>query len=367
MNEVITAAVDHPVSARLSPPPAPGVKPLKIAIVGLGFGRWIVKGLREASNKALFQIGAICDLDPVRARDIAAETGYTIKTFEELLEDPKLVAIGIFTGPVGRADLVRRAIEAGKHVMTTKPFERSSAAAKAVLEEAADRGIVVHMNSPAPFQAPDISRIQLWQNEYHLGTPLAGQFSSHARYEEECDGGWLDDPSLCPAAPIFRLGIYHINDAVSIFGEPEEVHAMTSRLFTRRPTPDHAQLAIRFRSGALVNIFASFCVLDGDHYRNSLTLHFERGSIYRNAGAEGRRGHAAHLALVQRTGAGPKIIEEVSLDVGSGEYNWLAFSQAIHRCEPFPPDYPRRVVTGLKVIEAMAQSESTGLPVRVTL
>jgi predicted dehydrogenase len=340
-------------------------RPLKIGIVGLGFGRWVVRSLREIRHKDLFEIAAICDLDPARVNAIAAETGCRVNTFEELLDDPELAAIGIFTGPVGRAELVRRAIEAGKHVMTTKPFERNSAAARAVLEEAAERGIVVHMNSPAPFEAPDLARIQLWQKKYHLGAPLAGQFSIHARYEEECDGGWLDDPAQCPAAPIFRLGIYHINDAVSIFGEPEVVHVMTSRLFTRRPTPDHAQLSIRFRSGALVNIFASFCVLDGDHYRNSLTLHFERGSIYRNAGAEGKRGHAAHLALVQQSGATPSVIEEAFLDVGSGAYNWPTFFQAIHRGEPFPPDYPQRVVTGLKVIEAMAQSESTGLPVRV--
>ena len=44
--------------------------------------------------------------------------------FEELLEDPAVPVIGLFTGPSRRADFVRKIIRAGKDVMTTKPFER---------------------------------------------------------------------------------------------------------------------------------------------------------------------------------------------------------------------------------------------------
>ena len=38
---------------------------------------------------------------------------------DELVADPDIPAIGLFTGPVGRADLVRRIIRAGKDVMMT--------------------------------------------------------------------------------------------------------------------------------------------------------------------------------------------------------------------------------------------------------
>jgi hypothetical protein len=50
-----------------------------------------------------------------------------------LIADPNIPVIGLYTGPVGRAALIHRIIEAGKDVMTTKPFELDSEAALAVM------------------------------------------------------------------------------------------------------------------------------------------------------------------------------------------------------------------------------------------
>jgi predicted dehydrogenase len=367
MSEMSTPVLPVPIPRQRgeAKPASKTATPLPIAIVGLGFGRWVVRALEKPEKKQLFDIAALCDLNAPLALKMAAEIGCGTASFEEILADPEIPVVGIFTGPAGRADMVRQAIRAGKHVMTTKPFERDSAAARDVLEEAARLGRLVHINSPTPELPPDLAQIQKWKKTHSLGAPLAAHFSCYARYEEDADGRWHDESRLCPAAPIFRLGIYLINDAIRIFGEPEEVYVMTSRLFTKRPTPDHAQLSIRFQSGALATIFASFCVEDGDSYRNELTLHFERGTIYRNAGPEGRSGRRPRLALVQKDNDGPKIVEDELLSSVSGEYDWAAFHRSIVQGEPAPPDYPSIVAAGIRVVEAMAESEITGQPVKV--
>lgn len=337
-----------------------------IGIVGLGFGRWIVRGLQNPDNQKRFEIAALCDLDAGRLSEIQNETGATAATFDELLENPAIPSVGIFTGPAGRAELIRQAIQAGKDVITTKPFERDSAAARSVLEEARALGRIVHLNSPRPRLSPDLALIQKWRQTYELGIPVTAQLSTYANYREQADGLWQDDPALCPAAPLFRLGIYLINDAIEIFGKPEEVHVMTSRLFTQRPTPDNAHLSIRFRSGSLVSVNASFCVRNGDPYRNELSLHFEGGSIYRNTGPEGNAGSSTRLTLLCEEDGRSRLVEDHRLTEGQGVYDWAFFHRAVLSRALLTPEYIEKVADGIRVVEAIAESEQTGMPVRVS-
>src|SRR5690606_32877601 len=126
---------------------------------------------------------------------------------EDVLADPAIAASGLCTPPQGRAELVRRCLEAGKDVMTTKPFDLDLDAAAAVLTEARERGRVVHLNSPSP-EPPDLVQIEAWIREYDLGRPVAARAEMLTSVREEADGTWYDDPQRCPLAPMFRLGIY---------------------------------------------------------------------------------------------------------------------------------------------------------------
>lgn len=335
------------------------------AIVGLGFGRWVVRHLQRPPLSDLFPIMALCDADQGRTTEISTQYGIAAASLDDILADPAIKVVGLFTGPVGRADLIRKIIHAGKDVMTTKPFERDPAAALAIFQEAAALGRVIHLNSPAPVLPPDLARIAEWRHHYDLGAPVAAHLSTWAHYREQPDGGWTDDPALCPVAPIFRIGIYLINDALEFFGAPAEVQVMSSRLFTGRPTPDNAQLGIRFRNGGLATIQASFCVNDGDFYRNSLMLHFAQGTIYRNAGSVGRAGKAGHLSLIVNHEGKPHLAEEAEFSSISGEYQWEEFHRAIVAREVASLDFAHKVADGLKVIEAMARSEREGRPVVV--
>jgi predicted dehydrogenase len=208
-----------------------------------------------------------------------------------------------------------------------------------------------------------ISTILRWQEEFDLGRPLGGSLATWTHYREVADGSWYDDPSLCPVAPIYRLGIYLIHDALALFGAAEEVHVMSSRIFTGRPTPDHARMLVRFRSGSLVDIASSFCIDDGDFYRQKSHFEFERGSIYRNAGTDLVGPNATHLSLVKRQGNQAEVVKEISLSAGN--YDWEGFYRATQNVESASPDYVRRILDGLEVIDAVMRSEASGQPARI--
>jgi predicted dehydrogenase len=339
---------------------------IPIAIVGLNYGRWIIESLlNEKAAGRYFRIGAICDLDSSRARAMAEKTGARTMTFEEVLADPDIPAIGLFTGPGGRAGFIRKIIRAGKDVMTTKPFELDVERAVDVLEEARSLGRVVHLNSPSPLTPPDLVQIEKWRTEHQLGSPVSCHAETYASYREQADGSWYDDPERCPVSPVFRIGIYMINDLVQMFGEPEAVQVLTSRIRTGRPTPDNAQMGILFKNGAIANVFASLCVDDGQRWADSLVLHFESGTIYRNVGplvfGGGPEGTTTLKLLARR--AGETKIETVRFETRSGQYQWEAFHNAIRGEKLETP--VAEMACALRVIRAMARAEKSGKTERV--
>lgn len=132
---------------------------IRIGIAGLNFGAQIGGQL----------VAALAGLDAARAAVVRARHGMRTARWSELLADPTIEAVGLFTGPAGRARLIHEALGAGKHVLTTKPFELSVPAAVRVLAEAERRGRVVHLNSPGPGLSPELAQIMEWRERYDLG------------------------------------------------------------------------------------------------------------------------------------------------------------------------------------------------------
>ena len=255
---------------------SPTAHPVRLGLLGLNFGKGIAQILR--ANVPELAVHALCDLDGPKVEAAAREFGATAYTsLETMLRDPALEAIGLFSGPLGRAQLVRQILRAGKHVLTTKPFELDPAASRAVLAEARESGLVLHLNSPATEPTADLRTICEWIRTHQLGAPIGLAAATWASYRETPSGTWYDDARLCPVAPILRLGIYFLNDFIPLLGTPTHVQVSESRIFTRRPTSDNALLSVRYAQGALASVFASFCIEDGEPYRDEVTLHFERG------------------------------------------------------------------------------------------
>ena len=343
-------------------------KRIRIGIVGLNFGRHIVEEITIGHAKSLFELVAVCDFDAAKAASVAAAAGAQVYSdLGQMLADPAIDAIGLFTGPGGRAKLVQRIVAAGKPVITTKPFETDPVAALAVLREARALGVPVHLNSPGPLASADLVRIEQWREAHSLGRPVGARADVWVRYHEKPDGTWYDDPQMCQAAPLVRLGIYLINDLVRILGPAQEVFVQHSRLFTERPTADNSQASIKFENGALANCFASFCVDDGDYYRNGLTLNFERGTIYRNNGPvrpDAAIG-ACEMSLVMMRDGMRAVVERAEIGAMSGGYQWETFARAV-RGEIIEGEItPEQIASALRVLQGLSRSALDGTVVVV--
>jgi predicted dehydrogenase len=112
--------------------------PLGIAVVG--FGYWGPNVVRNIAERPEFRLMGLCELDPVRAADFSRRyPGCVVEhDLDALLLDPRVQAVAIATPPRTHYDLVRRALEAGKHVMVEKPLATSVAHAEDLITLAAE-------------------------------------------------------------------------------------------------------------------------------------------------------------------------------------------------------------------------------------
>ena len=335
---------------------------IRIAVVGLNFGAWMIEHeLLSSSASKYIAIAGVCDYEKHKAREWADKLQVACYAdLDEVLADSGVEAVALFSGPVGRARVIERIIEAGKHVMTTKPFGNDASEARAVLTKARMLGKTVHLNSPSPVLQGDLLQVQEWVRTLHLGRPIAFRAETTCCYRELENGSWYDDPALCPVAPVFRIGIYLIHDLIRFFGEVEAVSVQQSRIFTGRPTPDNAQIGLLFRNGAIGNIFASFCIEDQQYYKNAFVMNFERGTIYRNMGPRPRdKGNESQLQ-VAAVRDGEQMMQSCAVKSSEG-YQWDIFHQTVRGERTEDPAYADHIVSGIRVIEMMRrQGEKSG-------
>lgn len=339
---------------------------IRVGVIGLNFGTYVIDNeILKGPGEPYVDLAGVCRRSKDKCDEVASK--YGVKAFydiDDMLADDGIEAVVLMTGPVGRAGQIHKMIDAGKHVMTTKPFELDSADAAGVLARARREGIVVHLNSPVAEYSDDFKKVEEWRGKYDLGRPIAARHECWYKRVEEADGGWYDDPEQCPVAPVFRLGIYGINDLVQILGRPASVQVTQSRIFTGRPTPDLAMLSIAFENGCLAETLDGWCI-QPSRGSESLTLYYEGGTIFRNpaiVGGSPFNSPVRKLCVVPAENSNGRPAE--TLEFGHQQlsqcYQWNVFHKAVHG-EPLEnPVGDDPIVDGIKVIEAMKKASFSG-------
>src|SRR6476661_23928 len=106
---------------------------LRLGVLGLGEGRSIISA---ALNSEWWELALLCDLNDDLCKQRAAEfrfPRYTTK-LDDMLADASIDVIGIYTPDPLHAKHIKLCLDAGKHVICTKPLIDNLADAKALLD-----------------------------------------------------------------------------------------------------------------------------------------------------------------------------------------------------------------------------------------
>ncbi|HWC60775.1 MAG TPA: Gfo/Idh/MocA family oxidoreductase [Verrucomicrobiae bacterium] len=126
---------------------------LGLGVLGLGEGRSIISaGVRSE----LWRVVQLCDINPQLGAERSREFNLDCFTtfFDELLANKSVDVVGIYTPDHLHAEHVIKSLQAGKHVICTKPFLDNLSRAKEVLEAQRRSGKNVFIGQSSRFFAP---------------------------------------------------------------------------------------------------------------------------------------------------------------------------------------------------------------------
>ncbi len=165
---------------------------LRLGVLGLGEGRSIISA---AVNSELWELSQVCDLSERLCRERMAE--FKLPRFttsmDEMLADPTVDVVGIYTPDPLHGRHIRQCLEAGKHVICTKPLLDKLDEAKSLLEVADEAGKHVFVGQSSRFFESMIRQ----RADYDAGK-YGGVFSVEAHYH--ADNRWFSKKTWAQGA-----------------------------------------------------------------------------------------------------------------------------------------------------------------------
>jgi predicted dehydrogenase len=176
---------------------------------------------------------ALADLDPERARTLAAESGVPVTTdLEGLLANPGVELVLNLTTPLSHFPVAKLVLEAGKHVYNEKPLAIDVSEADELLALAKSRGLQVGC-APDTVLGAGIQTCRELIDEGAIGEPLSFQAFMMCPGHE----GWHPDPEFYyqkGGGPLFDMGPYYVSAIVTLLGPVARVCGAKKKSFAMR-------------------------------------------------------------------------------------------------------------------------------------
>ncbi|ROV94096.1 hypothetical protein VMCG_08226 [Cytospora schulzeri] len=149
-------------------------------------------------------------------------------TIDTMLEDPEIDLVILTTPPDSHLELTRKILEAGKHVLTEKPFVPTSADADDLMKLAREKNRLLCVYQNRRWDA-DFLTVQHLLEEDRLGHIY--EFETHFdRYRPENPTNWKAAMSMAEAGGVlYDLGSHLIDQIYVLFGMPSGVYGMFIR------------------------------------------------------------------------------------------------------------------------------------------
>ncbi|NDV61727.1 Gfo/Idh/MocA family oxidoreductase [Puniceicoccales bacterium CK1056] len=258
---------------------------LKAGILGLGEGRSALAAISSMEN---WQTRWICDLDQqlLDARKSEFSISRTTTDYDEMLADPEVDVIFIYTPDPFHADHILKAFSAGKHVFCTKPLVDSLEKGQELLKAQKASGkelIVGHtsrfypttMQQYSDFKEGRLGEIVSCETHYNSDKRLG----SAGKRGKKGEVNWL------------YSGLCHPLDLVFWFlGPIKSVSAMSvlspagKRLGSRVPDSFHAVLKAETGAlGQVSGVYGAASTVQEAHPQSGCILRGDKGSSVASA------------------------------------------------------------------------------------
>ena len=254
-------------------------RPVRFGIVGMGVGRSRARLARSTSGAELV---AIYDRRAESGRKLADEWGCDLAaSFEALIARDDIDVIGVFTPSGTHADLAIKAMQAGKHVISTKPPDVSVEKVDAMAAAGRDFGRLVAVDFQSRYE-DDIRKTKAAIDAGRLGQPIFGDmrlkwWRSQAYFDGGDPPGWRGTWAMDGGGSLANQGIHDLDVLQWLMGTVKTVRART-RIFSHKiETEDACQAFLDFENGAWGLIETTTTVWGG--LGRAIEIHGTNGTI----------------------------------------------------------------------------------------
>jgi predicted dehydrogenase len=254
---------------------------LKLGVLGLGEGRSIISA---ALASELWELVQLCDLNEQLCKDRCAEFQFPHYTtrIDEMLADASIDVIGIYTPDPLHAKHIQACLDAGKHVICTKPLIDNLADAPALLEAQKRANKHVFVGQSTRFFEPMIRQ----RADYDAGKH--GEiFSVEAHYNADhrwfLKKDWAKGNSGAGGLKWLYGGLSHPVDLIRWYF-PDITEVMGYGLLTDNGRaaglahPDAMHFVMTTSTGKIARVSGAYSSPPGNHARDSHMTCCLRGS-----------------------------------------------------------------------------------------
>jgi predicted dehydrogenase len=213
----------------------------------VGYGYWGPNIVRNVVERPEFRLMGLCEMDEGRAEDFRRRhPGVWVESdYDAALADPRIEAVAIATPPHTHYNLVRRALEAGKHVLVEKPLARTADEA-AKLVALADELKLTMMPGHTFVYSPAVNKVRDLIQSDELGEIY---FVTSSRMNL---GLYQQDGVVLDLAP------HDLSVLLHWLGKPLVEVSATGRSVFQEGVHETAFLTLRFEGGTQANVQLSW-------------------------------------------------------------------------------------------------------------
>lgn len=200
--------------------------PVTYVVVGLGMGKKRCKQISETNG---IKLVGVCDINEERARKTGEQYGVKYSTdINDFLNDPEVEVMYIVTETGKHCELANQCLNAGKHVLLTKPMDATVAACDESIALAKEKGLMLGVDFDLHFRGP-LTELQLAVQNGFFGKIYSADIILNVRRTQEYydeHGSWRGTWALDGGGALSNQGIHEINRMLSVLGFPSKVRAM---------------------------------------------------------------------------------------------------------------------------------------------
>jgi predicted dehydrogenase len=213
----------------------------------VGYGYWGPNVVRNVVERPEFRLMGLCEMDESRAEDFRRRhPGIWVESdYEAALADPRIEAVAIATPPHTHYNLVRRALEAGKHVLVEKPLARTADEAAKLVALADELGLTM-MPGHTFVYSPSVNKVRDLIQTDELGEIY---FVTSSRMNL---GLYQQDGVVLDLAP------HDLSVLLHWLGKPLVEVSASGRSVFQEGVHETAFLTLRFEGGTQANVQLSW-------------------------------------------------------------------------------------------------------------